>query len=655
MDVHAVPKHTLYLRGFVMNTTRRPSKFLRKLIRQIRKLNLFTRLLLVFTVLLVASTMFITVFNQSSYAREIETGHAKYLSVLVQNASFKLEQEQARFEQSMRQLMQNEQFVQAVYENILFQNQENDGDTSAQYEENTKMIEKTLLSTKRRRDGIKAILFVSDDTQYVMEEENGNQRSIYVRDLEEFSESDIYKQAVNAQGYPAWRDSVGDISDLFYENPTHQFPIEGCITLSYQVYEPDSRRPMGVLVCLISPQYFTQALSEYSSQNGGNTFIVGNNGLVEGISADFSAPPFMEQRSGLIHRVFSQHQGSIPMEVEKEKLLVSFCGPPNFPIHVVNLTYRDHILEKVDRIRNLNSMILLIVILIGSGGFYLTAVSISYPVNKLIRAMKKVGSGDFSAVYQAESHDEIGVLCQEFDHMVSDMQGLIDRVYVAEIRERELELTQKTAQLDALQMQISPHFLYNTLDMIRWECLYEAGGESAASDMIEKFCALLRMTIKGDQQKETVQESLLHSSTYLEVVNFRHTNKILLEMQMSFDPAEYMIPCLSLQPILENAVRHGFEVDQMSQRKITITGDLCKDRQLVMRISDNGKGMTAEELRVLQAHLSSSEISKTGIGLRNVNQRCHLCYGQDYGIRIESELGYGTTVILTIPAEPSSL
>lgn len=636
-----------------MNTNHRPSKFVRRLIHQLRKLNLFSRLLVVFCTLLIASTMFITFFNHNSYALETEQGLTKYLSVLVQNASFKLDQEKERFEDAMTRLTQTDSFLNAVTENQSLMEQVTSGDEAAiqRYNENTDLIEQTLLLTKRRKDGIRALILITDDKQYTMAAGADASGGVFVQNLDDFYETEIYTQAVNAQGYPVWRDSVQDAPDLFYESSDAQFGIAGCVTLSYQVYYPDTRKPLGVLVCCIYPQYFTNALSEYSSQNGGNTFIVGENGMVEGISAGFSAPPFIQQRSGLLRRVFSQHEGSLMLEADGQKLLASFCGQPGFPLHIVNLTYRDHILEKVDRLGRINIMVMCLVIMIGTGGFYLTAVSISYPVNKLIRSMKRVATGDFSAIYQAESHDEIGILCSEFDRMVADMKSLIDRVYVAELRESTLELSQKTAQLDALQMQINPHFLYNTLDMIRWECMYEAGGESAASDMIEKFCTLLRMTIKGDQKEETVQASLLHASTYLDVVNFRHTNKILLDTELSFEPNDYYIPCLALQPILENAVRHGFEGGQKENRHIFISGKITTNNDLILHISDNGKGMTQEQLNALRESLSSSEMSKNGIGLRNVNQRCQLCYGHHYGIHIDSELGKGTVVTLTVPAK----
>lgn len=625
------------------------------LVSQLRKVDIFPRLLLVFCTLLIASTVFITFFNQKNYADEAETNAVKYLSILVQNASLELKQEKEQIEQGLSKFIQDENVLLAIQENSDLQAKaDNDAKVAEKMQKNRYLIEQALRSVKKRVPGVKAAIFVAEDAQYSMLADKDDGNAAFVRNLEDFYASEIYKKAITAHGYPSWLDSVQDTSNLFFENESDLVGILGCVTVSYQVYAPNTRTPLGVLVCCVYPQHFTNMLSKYSSQDGGNTFIVGAKGMVEGISASLSAPPFLHQNNNsLMQRVFSQHQGSLLLESQGRELLVNYCGEPDFPIHIVNLTYRDYAMRTVREVSKMSFIAMGVVIVIGAFGFYLAAISISRPVNRLIAAMKKVGAGDFSAVYKAASHDEIGLLCEEFDLMVADMKKLIDQVYVAEIREKSLELGEKTAQLNALQMQISPHFLYNTLDMIRWQCLYENGGESAASDMIEKFCTLLRMTIKGDQKKETVQDSLLHAQTYLEVVNYRHTNKIQLQTQLSFDPAAYLLPCLSLQPILENAIRHGFSGEEMENSTICIAGSLDGKGNLQLRVTDNGRGMSDQQLDALRASVEKSELTKNSIGLQNVNQRCRLCYGENYGIRITSKSGVGTEVVLTIPAEPA--
>ncbi len=632
---------------------RDPHLLTRKLVSKLRKLNIFPRLFLVFCALLFASTAFITVFNQASYSREVENNTVKYLSVLVQNANFKLQQEKEKFEQGMRAFTYNESMLSAIAQNIALQEQAEQGEPAAaeRYAANRALIEKKLLSLKSRMEGIRAVLFVGEHTQYNMEMDQNKVRGAFVRDLDAFYQTELYTQTVASQGYPVWRDAVEETPQLFFERDDGRFGILGCVTLSYQVYAPESRDALGMLICCIDPQYFTKILREYSSQEGGNTFIVGENGLVEGIAAEFDAPPFPQAADTLFQTVFAQNDGNLRLQEGKRDLLVSFCGTPNFPLRIVNLTYRDYALQKADKLGWLNFGILLIVLVIGAAGFYLTAISIAYPVTRLIGAMQRVGAGDFDAVYQPESRDEIGVLCKEFDHMIADMKELINRVYVSETREKALALAEKSAQLDALQMQVNPHFLYNTLDMIRWQCMYENGGESAASDMIERFCTLLRMTIKKSEKKETIADSLLHAQTYLEVVNFRHTSKIQLETTFAFEPAAYFIPCLSLQPILENAIRHGFSGEETENRKIWIRGSYQNEKNLEICISDNGHGMTEEQTEALRASMEGQQVEKGSIGLRNVDQRLKLCYGEHYGIHIESQPDKGTRVILTIPAE----
>lgn len=628
---------------------RRPRRISRRIIARLRKLHIFPRLLLVFCVLLLSSTLFITLLNQRNFAREIESTTMDYLSLLVQNAAYKLAQEAERFEEGMALFTQNEALLQAVAHNRELA--EAGKEQSALFSANRALIEQQLLRVKERTDGIKALIFVSGGIQYRMAPNQHNESGAFFANLKAFYESEIYLKAVAAQGYPSWLDSSQATSKLIYENAGDTVGIIGCVTLSYQVYAPYTRQPLGVLVCCVYPSYLTGVLSEYSNQNSGNTFIVGEGGLLEGIGADFSGPPFLRQRELLLRQVFARPTGSFMIESDGRSLFVSHSACPGYPVRIVNLTYRDYVLQKVRQMEHTNLLVLALVMATGGVGFYLAASSIAYPVNKLIHAMQRVGQGDFTAVYHPESHDEIGVLCNEFDQMVTNTQSLIEQVYVAQLREKELRLSEKIAQLDMLQMQISPHFLYNTLDMIRWECMYEGGVKSRAASMIETFCSLLRMTIKGDKTKESIADSLLHASTYLEVVNYRRAHPIRMETDIAFAADRYQLPRLTLQPILENAVRHGFAGEETADRLIRITGRLLGDARLCLCVEDNGQGMSQEQLSALQSSLAQEDAIQESIGLRNVNQRCRLCYGEAYGLDVESRPGYGTRVTLIIPAD----
>lgn len=616
--------------------------FTRWLISRLRRLNLFPRIFLVFCADLLLATLVMTMFTQVSYSNEIEKTKASELSALAQSAMLALEQEKRAVEDSLEPFLRSNPVLAALERRQQLSPGARKLDTAG-----ADALNQALGQIAAAGRGIRALVYI-DGSAPSSPELLG---TAYVPDWQALLDSEIYTGAVQAAGYPFWRDSTPDTPTLFYDDAGQFLGISGCLTLSYQLYTPKDRQPLGVLICCVSPQHLVQSVTEYTFQTGTNTFLVGDNGLVEGVGADFSAPPFPTRDQALLDTITQTKKGSQRISTPNGELLMSFCGDEDFPIHAVNLTYQAYVMQPVYQLRWLSLWVMLAVIAIGALSYYLVAISIVYPTRRLIRTMKQVGSGHFEQMYHPESHDEIGVLCSEFDKMVKDMLALLDRMYESETRQKELELAQKSAQLDALQMQVNPHFLYNTLDMIRWQCLYENSGESPASDMIEKFCVLLRMTIKGDRQMESVADSLLHARTYLDVVNFRHTQKIALETDFDFDPGGYRIPCLSLQPILENAVRHGFSGEATDHRCIRITGRLTQDA-LTISVQDNGIGMTQEQSARILSQLEAPTDSRDNLGLRNVNQRCRLCYGGRYGLTLTSTPGIGTTVTLTIPPEP---
>lgn len=622
----------------------KPNRFTRWLISHLRKLNLFPRIFLVFCADLLLATLVMTMFTQIRYTNEIEKTKASELTALAQSAMLALQQEKRALEDSLEPFLRSAEVLSSLERRQRMTAAGRQADIAG-----TQMLNRTLGEIVSSGRGIRALIYVDATPSAATPTELLG--TAYVPDTQALLDSEIYTGAVQAAGYPYWRDSTPDTPTLFYDDASQYLGIPGCLTLSYQLYTPKSRQPLGVLICCVSPQHLVQSVTEYTFHAGTNAFLVGDNGLLEGIGADFSAPPFPAKSSGLLDVITGQKKGSRRILSPSGDILMSFCGDSGFPVHAVNLTYRDYVMQPVYQLRWLSVWIMLAVLAIGALSYYLVAISIVYPTRRLIRTMKQVGSGHFEQMYHPESHDEIGILCSEFDKMVKDMLSLLDRMYESETRQKELELAQKSAQLDALQMQVNPHFLYNTLDMIRWQCMYETGGESPASDMIEKFCVLLRMTIKGDRQKETVSDSLLHAKTYLDVVNFRHTQKIALETDFDFDPGSYCIPCLSIQPILENAVRHGFSGEATDHRCIRITGRLSSEA-ITICVSDNGIGMTQEQLAQILSQLEAPADSRDNLGLRNVNQRCRLCYGDRYGLTLSSTPGLGTTVTLTIPPEP---
>ena len=231
--------------------------------------------------------------------------------------------------------------------------------------------------------------------------------------------------------------------------------------------------------------------------------------------------------------------------------------------------------------------------------------------------------------------------------MAEKTNQLIEQVYLSEIHRQRAQISWKNAQLDAMLMQINPHFLYNTLDIIRWEAMYEANGESPVTRMIEKFSRLCRMGMKTGSNTIPLSEGIEHATTYLDVINFRHSEKIELRLDIPDDASIFYIPQFMLQPLMENAVTHAFG-DASCGCRITLS---CRqfDGSLLITVEDNGCGMTPAEVDALNASLESSETSDKRIGIRNVHQRIRLFYGDSYGIHIESTPEKGTKITIRLP------
>ena len=208
----------------------------------------------------------------------------------------------------------------------------------------------------------------------------------------------------------------------------------------------------------------------------------------------------------------------------------------------------------------------------------------------------------------------------------------------------------KNAQLDALLMQINPHFLYNTLDIIRWEAMYEANGESRVTHMIEAFSRLCRMGIHSGSNTITLSEGICHGETYLEVINFRHQYKIELEKDFPIDTEKVYVPPFMLQPLFENAVTHAFG-DASKGCRIILKGR-TNNGKLFITVADNGKGISPEECQKLNDRMMESDASQSSsesIGMVNVNQRIRLFYGTEYGIHVKSKENAGTEITITLP------
>lgn len=204
------------------------------------------------------------------------------------------------------------------------------------------------------------------------------------------------------------------------------------------------------------------------------------------------------------------------------------------------------------------------------------------------------------------------------------------------------------AQTMTFQAQITPHFIYNTLDTFKWKAMELSGGNNELSRSISKFSKLLRISIDGTQRLVKLSEELEHAALYLDVLKIRYEDKILVKWEVDESCRECMLPKLSLQPLIENAVYHGIK-PKSGMGTITICAKK-QDDSLIVSIEDDGIGMQPEELQTLRQAIKETDfVLAKHVGVRNVNQRIKLIFGEDYGVYVDSILEKGTRVSLKLP------
>ena len=206
---------------------------------------------------------------------------------------------------------------------------------------------------------------------------------------------------------------------------------------------------------------------------------------------------------------------------------------------------------------------------------------------------------------------------------------------------RQEEITLRKTELNALQAQINPHFLYNTLDSIAWMCEEERNKEAVV--MVNALAKLFRISISKGHELITIQKECEHAESYLKIQKYRYKNQFSYEFHVQDSCKEYLCNKITLQPIIENAIYHGLDMVEEGEIVIEVAE---RGGDIVMSVSDNGVGMPPEQCREI---LHRDAKDKTGIGIKNVNDRIKIYFGEGYGLKIESELDVGTKVEISMP------
>lgn len=298
-----------------------------------------------------------------------------------------------------------------------------------------------------------------------------------------------------------------------------------------------------------------------------------------------------------------------------------------------------HLTEESDFVRNLTIFSFFAIVTLAIISSVLLAWGVAKPIQHLVKEMKKAEKGDFNINLPEESDNEVGTLSKAFTKMLYEIEELIDEKY-------DMELKQKEAELYALQSQINPHFMYNTLENIAF--MVEDGEQEVVVGMVTNLGRMLRYSLGNKDQMVPLQLELRHADDYLMIQKARFEETLMYFITTNGDVLDNIMPKFMLQPLIENALEHGFIAGEMLVIQIQVT-----ERAGIMEIiiEDNGRGMSASQLREVERKLEMEHTinKEDSFGLTNVNGRLVLHFGNEFRLKIASKEGRGTVITLNIP------
>jgi two-component system, sensor histidine kinase YesM len=351
-----------------------------------------------------------------------------------------------------------------------------------------------------------------------------------------------------------------------------------------------------------------------------------------------------------------QMEDSFIRELNGEKKLITYQTSEITNLTIITEIPLETLIGRLKSIRFITIVVCLLIIAFALSvvGWY--SLSLTRSLSNLQHLMKRAESGDFHIRAHEKRKDEIGKVNRSFNKMVSELQRLVQVVHKSQLKEKEMEIKQRESSLKAMQSQINPHFLYNTLEIINSNAILE--GNMTISRMATSLADMFRYNISNINHIVTLKEEIEHVKSYLDIQSERYEN---LQIQLDFPEqlvGKIQTVKLILQPLIENSFEHGYENHKTKPTFLQIKGQ-ASGHLFYVDIVDHGKGMPGDTLEKYQrafslqgtAHESMAIKQMNSIGLWNVHSRIRLAFGDEYGLNIIHSNESGTMIRITLPLQ----
>lgn len=404
-----------------------------------------------------------------------------------------------------------------------------------------------------------------------------------------------------------------------------------------------NRTPRGLVVADLADNHFSRFFSPTKRLQGQKFLIVDETGKIvyDSAASEWTGEQLPSPKLLAMRNV--RKEGVETLSIYDEKNLIAFVRMDSLPWTIVSLTPMHALTEPITAMQRLLIFFLIAYMLCAVGVVIYLTRNFTQPVFQLVRLMRKLEEGDFSMLIPHQNRkDEIGWLYRGFGSIVRKIEDLILQSTRAERTKRELEF-------QVLSHQINPHFLYNTLESIRWKA--ENHGRNDIGEMVSALGNLLRLSLNQGKDITTVGREIEQVKAYVQIEQARIGMPLRVLYFFDEEMLDMTFMRLLLQPLVENAIQHSIR-GNFEKGKVILSGRV-EERDLVIDISDNGKGIPEDVLKELNDAAGNRKMAgRSGVGLRNVNERLKIYFGPDYQLRIETQEGKGTKITIRHPILP---
>ena len=457
--------------------------------------------------------------------------------------------------------------------------------------------------------------------------------SAYVSDMESIYESEIYRDTIESESGMVWKWVPKGKGETYETNRSDK------IVLYREIPDLRQKTTLGYIVIGVGQEYFLELCDGIVKNPQEGVLILDQNGgvlvktgtLAKDVEDYLESDAFIRQnyRDRAEHITYGDYE-IISRQTDKNASIVCKVVPRyGLQMQFLDIVYMP--------------CVLLLGMLIGLLPLLLIISNIvTNPLHRLTLAINEVSNGDLEQQVEVMTHDEVGEVAECFNRMVVALKELIEENYVITLQEKESELA-------ALQAQINPHFLYNTLDSLYWQATNEGNDEIAES--ILALSQLFRLALSQGSREVTVGQETELIYRYLQIQKMRFTKRLNFTIQVDDNIKQAKMPKLILQPFVENAIVHGFE-NVSTPCDVIVTGRREGNR-ICFEITDTGIGMSKEQVdEIWQEEPENYRKQRIGrYAIKNIRERLQRRYGDKFTLDIQSDIGKGTRVILTIPYE----